>query len=68
MGIAAGIVFGLLVFLPAVFVGGLFVWAARKDGQTLVSIDLSMVERRGLSKPRLNGSRGAPHGRRSGLM
>jgi hypothetical protein len=27
------IVFGLVVFLPAVLVGGLFVWAALKDGQ-----------------------------------
>jgi uncharacterized membrane protein (DUF485 family) len=27
------IVFGLVVFLPAVIVGGIFVWAASKDGQ-----------------------------------
>jgi hypothetical protein len=27
------IVFGLVVFLPAILVVGLFVWAARKDGQ-----------------------------------
>ena len=27
------IVFALVVFLPAGLVGGLFVWAARKDGQ-----------------------------------
>ncbi|MDX6518732.1 MAG: hypothetical protein QOF50_1578 [Gaiellaceae bacterium] len=27
------IVFGLVVFLPAAVVGGLFVWAALKDGQ-----------------------------------
>lgn len=33
MDIAAGIVLALLVLLPAVLVGGLFVWAARKDGQ-----------------------------------
>jgi hypothetical protein len=33
MDTAAAIVFVLLVFLPAVFVAGLFVWAARKDGQ-----------------------------------
>jgi hypothetical protein len=33
MDIAAAIFFVLLVFLPAVFVGGLFVWAARRDGQ-----------------------------------
>lgn len=33
MDIAAGIVLALLVLLPAVIVGGLFVWAARKDGQ-----------------------------------
>ena len=29
----AAIVFGLFVFLPAVLVCGLFVWAALKDGQ-----------------------------------
>jgi hypothetical protein len=34
MDIAAAIVLVLLVvFLPAVVVGGLFVWAALKDGQ-----------------------------------
>ena len=33
MDIAAGIVLALLVLLPAVLVGCLFVWAARKDGQ-----------------------------------
>lgn len=27
------IVFALVVFLPAILVGGLFVWAARKDGE-----------------------------------
>ena len=29
----AAIVLGLFVLLPAVLVGGLFVWAALKDGQ-----------------------------------
>jgi hypothetical protein len=33
MDTAAAIVLLLLVFLPAVFVGGLFVRATRKDGQ-----------------------------------
>jgi hypothetical protein len=33
MDIAAGIVLGLFVFLTAVLVVGLFVWAALKDGQ-----------------------------------
>jgi hypothetical protein len=33
MDTAAAIVLGLMVLLPAVLVGGLFVWAARKDGQ-----------------------------------
>jgi hypothetical protein len=33
MDTPAAIVLGLIVFLPAVFVGCLFVWAARKDGQ-----------------------------------
>ncbi len=32
MDTAAAIVLGLLVLAPAVLVGGLFVWAARKDG------------------------------------
>jgi hypothetical protein len=27
------IVFALVVFLPALLIGGLFVWAARKDGE-----------------------------------
>jgi hypothetical protein len=30
---AAAIILGLLLLLPAVLVGGLFVWAARKDGE-----------------------------------
>jgi hypothetical protein len=33
MDTAAAIIFGLSILLPVVFVGGLFVWAARKDGQ-----------------------------------
>jgi hypothetical protein len=33
MGLAAGIVLVLVVLLPAVVVGGLFVWAGLKDGQ-----------------------------------
>ena len=33
MEIAAAIVLVLVVLLPAVVVGGLFVWAAVKDGQ-----------------------------------
>ena len=33
MNTAAAIVLGLFILLPAVLVGGLFVWAARKDGQ-----------------------------------
>jgi hypothetical protein len=33
MDIAAGIVLGAFVLLLAVFVAGLFVWAARKDGE-----------------------------------
>jgi hypothetical protein len=33
MDSAAAIVLVLLVVLPAVLVGGLFVWAALKDGQ-----------------------------------
>lgn len=30
--VTVAIVFGLVVFLPAIVVGVLFVWAARKDG------------------------------------
>jgi len=33
MEIAAAVVLVLVVLLPAVVVGGLFVWAAVKDGQ-----------------------------------
>ena len=33
MNTAGAIVLVLLLLVPAVFVGGLFVWAARKDGQ-----------------------------------
>ena len=29
----AGIILGLMLLLPAVLVGGLFLWAARKDGE-----------------------------------
>ena len=33
MGTAAEIVLALLLLVPAVVVGGVFVWAARKDGE-----------------------------------
>jgi hypothetical protein len=33
VGTAAGIVLALLLLVPAVGVGALFVWAARKDGE-----------------------------------
>ena len=33
MGTTAGIILSLLLLVPAVFVGALFVWAARKDGE-----------------------------------
>ena len=33
MDLAAGIVLGIVVLLTAVFVIGLFIWAAVKDGQ-----------------------------------
>jgi uncharacterized iron-regulated membrane protein len=32
MHAAAAIILGLVLLLPAVLVGGLFLWAARKDG------------------------------------
>jgi uncharacterized iron-regulated membrane protein len=33
MHAAAEIILGLVLLLPAVLVGGLFLWAARKDGE-----------------------------------
>jgi uncharacterized membrane protein (DUF485 family) len=33
MGTTAAIIVALLLLLPAVVVGALFVWAARKDGE-----------------------------------
>lgn len=33
MGTTAGIILALLLLVPAVFVGAMFVWAARKDGE-----------------------------------
>ena len=33
MGIAAAVILALLVLVPTVVVLGLFVWAARKDGE-----------------------------------
>jgi uncharacterized iron-regulated membrane protein len=33
MDTAAAIILGLVLVLPAVLVGGLFLWAARKDGE-----------------------------------
>ena len=33
MHAAAAIIIGLVLLLPAVLVGGLFLWAARKDGE-----------------------------------
>ena len=33
MHAAALIILGLVLLLPAVLVGGLFLWAARKDGE-----------------------------------
>jgi hypothetical protein len=33
MDSTAAIIVGLMLLLPAVLVGGLFLWAARKDGE-----------------------------------
>jgi uncharacterized membrane protein (DUF485 family) len=33
MSTTAAVIFALLLLLPAVVVGALFVWAARKDGE-----------------------------------
>jgi hypothetical protein len=46
MDSAAAIVLVLLVVLPAVLVGGLFVWAALKDGQE----DRALQARRGIRR------------------
>jgi hypothetical protein len=46
MDSAAAIVLALLVLLPAVLVGGLFVWAALKDRQE----DKALQERLGIRR------------------
>jgi len=46
MNTAAAIVLGFFVFLPAVLVGGLFVWAARKDGQEDKALQVRLGIRR----------------------
>jgi hypothetical protein len=46
MDIVVGIVLVLLVFVPAVTVGGLFIWAAVKDGQE----DRAMQARLGIRR------------------
>jgi len=46
MDTAAAILLALLVLLPAVLVGGMFVWAALKDGQA----DRALQERLGIRR------------------
>ena len=43
MHAAAAIILGLVLLLPAVLVGGLFLWAARKDGEEDKHCRLSSV-------------------------
>ena len=46
MSTAAAIVVALLVLLPFALVGGLFVWAARKDGEKDASVQARLGIRR----------------------
>jgi hypothetical protein len=46
MHAAATIILGLVLLLPAVLVGGLFLWAARKDGEE----DKALQARRGIRR------------------
>jgi hypothetical protein len=46
MDIAAAIILVLLVLVPAVVVIALFVWAARKDGQTDRAVQARLGTRR----------------------
>lgn len=46
MGIAAAVILVLLVLVPAVIVLGLFVWAARKDGQEDQAVQVRLGIRR----------------------
>jgi uncharacterized membrane protein (DUF485 family) len=44
--IAAGIVLGVFVLLLALFLAGLFVWAAKKDGEE----DIALQKRLGIRR------------------
>ena len=46
MDLAAGIVFGVFVLLLAAFIAGLFVWAAKKDGEEDVALQKRLGIRR----------------------
>ena len=46
MALAEGIVGGVFVLLVAVFIAGLFVWAAKKDGEE----DIALQKRLGIRR------------------
>jgi len=46
MDAAAAIIFGLMLLLPIVLVGGLFLWAARKDGEEDKALQARLGNRR----------------------
>jgi hypothetical protein len=43
---AAAIILGLVLLLPAVLVGGLFLWAAQKDGEEDAALQARLGIRR----------------------
>jgi len=46
MAVAEGIVLGVFVFLLAVFLAAIFVWAAKKDGEEDVALQKRLGIRR----------------------
>jgi hypothetical protein len=46
MAVAEEVVLGVFVLVLAVFIGGLFVWAAKKDGEE----DLALQKRLGIRR------------------
>jgi hypothetical protein len=46
VNLAAGIIYGISVLLVAVLVAGLFVWAAKKDGEE----DIALQKRLGIRR------------------
>ena len=71
MHATAVIILGLLLLLPVVLVGGLFLWAARKDGEEDKAVQARLGIRRrtrlgvyghGLRGPPRNGAGGRHEG------